>query len=71
MLTITSEMLDRIEAVRQSMTGSVKLSTLPDELQIDLRQALNQAIDTTVAAVLKSSGSSNIQSPIITPNIQY
>jgi hypothetical protein len=71
MLTITSEMLDRIEAVRQSMTGSVKLSTLPDELQIDLRQALNQAIDTTVATVLKASGNSNGGSPIITPNIQY
>jgi hypothetical protein len=58
MLTLTSEMLDRIEVIRQAATTAIKSSTLPDELQIDLRQSLNQAIDTTVAAVLKANGTS-------------
>jgi hypothetical protein len=58
MLTLTSEMFDRIDAIRQATTTAIKSSTLPDELQIDLRQALNQSIDTTVAAVLKAAGTS-------------
>lgn len=58
MLILTSEMFDRIDAIRVDATKSIQLSTLPDELQIDLRQAINQAIDTTVAAVLKTNGTS-------------
>jgi hypothetical protein len=71
MLTITPEMLDRIEAIRQAMTTAIKSSTLPDELTIDLRQSLNQSIDTTVAAALKSAGTSTSSAGIITPIVQF
>jgi L-asparaginase/Glu-tRNA(Gln) amidotransferase subunit D len=71
MLTITPEMLDRIEAIRQATTTAIKSSTLPDELTIDLRQAINESIDTTVAAVLKAAGTSTSSAGIITPTVQF
>jgi ABC-type oligopeptide transport system substrate-binding subunit len=71
MLTITPEMLDRIEAIRQAMTAAIKSSTLPDEWTIELRQAINQAIDTNVAAALKAAGTSTSSNSIITPTIQF
>jgi hypothetical protein len=70
MLTLTSEMFDRVEAIRQATTTAIKSSTLPEELQIDLRQALNQSIDTTVASVLKAAGTST-SSGTTNTNLQF
>jgi hypothetical protein len=71
MLTITPEMLDRIEAIRQAATAAIKSSTLPDELTIDLRQSINQSIDATVATVLKAAGTSTSSAGINTPTVQF
>jgi hypothetical protein len=71
MLTITPEILDRIESIRQATTTAIKSSTLPDELTVDLRQSLNQSIDATVAAILKAAGTSSSTADMITPTIQF
>jgi hypothetical protein len=71
MLTITPEMLDRVEAIRQATTAAIKSSTLPDELTIDLRQSINQSIDATVATVLKAAGTSTSSAGINTPTVQF
>jgi hypothetical protein len=57
MIIITNEMLDRIESIRDAATSSIRSSSLPESLQISLRQNMNASIDATVAAALKESNS--------------
>jgi hypothetical protein len=52
MITLTPDYLDRIEVVRGATITAIKASTLPDEITIAMRQAINKAIDDTVQTIL-------------------
>ena len=71
MTIFTPEMFDRIDIVRAAASTAVKESTLPDELQIDMRQSLNQAIDGTVAAFLKANAQPAPNAFVAPSNVQF
>ena len=71
MLTLTPEILDRIEAVRDNVTAAITSSELPTELTIELRQAMNTTIDRTVQMVLDRASAAPATSPTINSSLQF
>jgi hypothetical protein len=71
MTVLTSDMLDRIETIRAANVTAIKASTLADDVAIDLRQAINTAIDTTVSAILKANGNTVANSTLTPPQLQF
>jgi hypothetical protein len=71
MIVLTTEMLDRVESIRNAVITATRASGLPDELQIDIRQGINQSIDATVQAVLKAAGGTNPPVNLTPPALQF
>ncbi len=68
MIILTTEMLDRVESVRGAAISAVRASALPEELQIEMRQGINQSIENTVQSVLKNASTTPVLAP---PNVVF
>ena len=71
MIVLTTEMLDRVESVRSAAISAIRASALPEELQIDLRQGINQSIDTTVQTLLKAASGNAASVNLTPPGVQF
>jgi hypothetical protein len=70
MIILTTEMLDRVESIRSAVTTATRASALPEELQLEIRQGINQSIDTTVQITLKAAGN-GATLPAPNPLVQF
>jgi hypothetical protein len=68
MIILTTEMLDRVEFVRGAAISAIRASALPEELQIEMRQGVNQSIENTVQSVLKTASTTPVLAP---PNVVF
>jgi hypothetical protein len=59
MIVITTDTLDRIESIRDAIIAGIRTSELQQDLEIELRQSINQSIDTVVSNVLKANSTNN------------
>jgi hypothetical protein len=71
MIILTTEMLDRVETIRGAAISSIRASALPEELQIDIRQGINQSIDATVQSLLKAASGQPPVTNLTSPGVQF
>lgn len=64
-------MFDRIEAIRGAAVTAIKGSTLPDQLAIELRQSINQAIDKVVSQAISTPSTGTTPNPPANPNLVF
>lgn len=71
MLILTSEILDRIETIRDNVTAAITNSELSTELIIELRQAMNTTIDRTVQIAIDRQASLAATPTTVNPPLQF